>query len=109
MLALRWRRDPALRAELRVVHGLGPWPIQPIVMRRSLPARLKKALTTAIGALGETAERRRALRRWLVSGVAPMTDADFDVERAALDRAQSLERALGGPAASAAAPRASQG
>ena len=38
-----------------------------------------------------------------------MTDADFDVERAALDRAQSLERALGGPAASAAAPRASQG
>lgn len=109
VLALRWRRDPALRAELRVLHGLGPWPIQPIVMRRSLPARLKKALTTAIGALGETAERRRALRRWLVSGVAPMTDADFDVERAALDRAQSLERALGGPAASAAAPRASQG
>ena len=41
VLALRWRRDPTLRADLRVVHGLGPWPIQPIVMRRSLPARLK--------------------------------------------------------------------
>jgi ABC-type phosphate/phosphonate transport system substrate-binding protein len=108
VLALRWRRDPALRDELRVVHGLGPWPIQPMVMRRSLPARVKKALTTAIGALGETAERRRALRRWLVSGVAPMTDADFDIERAALARAQNLERGLGGAAASPAAPRPSR-
>jgi hypothetical protein len=26
-----------------------------------------------------------------------MTDADFDVERAALARAEALERALGGP------------
>ena len=103
VLALRWRRDPALRADLRILQGLGPWPIQPIVMRRSLPARLKKAVVTAIGALGETAERRRALRRWLVSGVAPMTDADFDVERRALARAQSLERALGAPV-SAGAP-----
>jgi phosphonate transport system substrate-binding protein len=97
VLALRWRRDGALRADLRVVHGLGPWPIQPIVMRRSLPARLRAALTSAVGALAEAPERRRALRRWLVSGVAPMTDADFDVERAALARAQALERALGAP------------
>jgi len=103
VLALRWRRDPTLRADLRVVQGLGPWPIQPIVKRRSLPARLKTAVVTAIGALGETAERRRALRRWRVSGVAPMTDADFDVERRALARAQSLERALGAPV-SAGAP-----
>jgi hypothetical protein len=68
-------------------------------MRRSLPVRLKAALIAAVGALAETPERRRALRRWLVSGVAPMTDADFDVERAALRRAQALERALGAPAA----------
>jgi phosphonate transport system substrate-binding protein len=105
VLALRWRRDRALRAELRVVHGLGPWPIQPIVMRRSLPVRLKAALTSAIGALAATPERRRTLRRWLVTGVAPMTDADFDVERAALARAQALERALGAPAAVGARAR----
>jgi len=30
--------------------------------------------------------------------VAPITDTDFDVERAALARAQALERALGGGA-----------
>jgi hypothetical protein len=64
-------------------------------MRRSLPARLKRALTTAIGALGETAERRRALRRWLVFRVAPMTDADFDVERARPRPGPVAERALG--------------
>jgi phosphonate transport system substrate-binding protein len=98
VLALRWRRDPTLRKDLRIVHGLGPWPIQPIVMRRSLPVRLKTALTAAIAALAETPARRRALRRWLVTGVAPMTDADFDVERAALARAQALERGLGAPA-----------
>ena len=105
VLALRWRRDPALRTALRVVAGLGPWPIQPMVMRRSLPARLKAALTSAIGALAETPERRRALRRWLVSGVAPMTDADFDVERTALARAQALEHALHTPPAAARAAR----
>ena len=101
VLALRQRRDRGLRSDLRVVHGLGPWPIQPIVMRRSLPARVKAQLVSAVGALGETPAQRRALRRWLVSGVAPMTDADFDVERAALARAQALERALGGPPAGA--------
>jgi hypothetical protein len=73
-------------------------------MRRSLPVRLKAALTSAVGALAETPERRRALRRWLVSGVAPMTDTDFDVERAALARAQALERALGAPAGGAPSP-----
>lgn len=101
MLALRWRRDPALRTDLRVVHGLGPRPIQPIAMRRDLPGRLKSA-PTAVGALAEWPARRRALRRWLVSGVAPMTDADFDVEGAALARAQALERALGASAADGA-------
>jgi phosphonate transport system substrate-binding protein len=45
VLALRYRRDPALRTGLRVVHRLGPWPIQPMVMRRDLPAGLKNALT----------------------------------------------------------------
>jgi len=98
VLALRWRRDRALRSDLRVVHALGPWPIQPMVVRRTLPDRLKAALASALGALAETPMRRRTLRRWLVSGVASMTDADFDVERAALRRAQALEEALGAAA-----------
>jgi phosphonate transport system substrate-binding protein len=104
VLALRWRRDPALRTDLRAVHGLGPWPIQPIVMRRDLPTRLKTALTAAVRTLADAPARRRALRRWLVSGVAPMTDADFDVERAALARAEALERALGATADAGASP-----
>ena len=95
VLAIRLRKDPALATDLRVVHGLGPWPIQPIVMRRSLPIRIKAAITAAIGALAETPARQRALRRWLVSGVAPMVDADFEVERQALARAEALERQLG--------------
>jgi hypothetical protein len=67
-------------------------------MRRDLPVRLKTALTAAVGELADAAPRRRALRRWLVTGVAAMTDADFDVERAALARAEALERALGAAA-----------
>ena len=96
VVALRWREERVLRTELRRVQSLGPWPIQPIVMRRSLPARVKARLARAMGKLAATAERRQALRRWLIAGVAPMTDRDFDVERAALARAQALERALGG-------------
>jgi len=60
------------------------------------------------GVCSGVASYGRALRRWLVSGVAPMTDADFDVERRALARAQSLERALGAPV-SAGAPSPSAG
>jgi phosphonate transport system substrate-binding protein len=105
VLALRWRRDPALRTDLRVVHGLGPWPIQPMVMRRDLPERIKAALTAAVGALADDPARRRALRRWLVSGVAPMTDADFEVERTALARAEALERALGASASGCGSSR----
>jgi phosphonate transport system substrate-binding protein len=97
VLALRWRRDSRLRSDLRVVHGLGPWPIQPIVMRRSLPDRRKAAIVAAVGALGQAPAERRTLRRWLVSGVAPMADADFDVERAALARAQALAERGGRP------------
>jgi phosphonate transport system substrate-binding protein len=96
VVALRWREERALRTELRCVQSLGPWPIQPIVMRRSLPARVKARLTSAMGKLAATAARREALRRWQIAGVAPMADADFNVERAALARAQALERALGG-------------
>src|SRR5262249_60063038 len=91
VLAIRWRRNRGLRTDLRVVHGLGPWPIQPIVLRRDLPLRVKGQIVSAIGALGESPQRRQALRRWLVSGVALMTDADFDVERAALARAEALD------------------
>jgi len=95
VLALRWRRDRTLRTALRVVDSLGPWPIQPIVVRRTLPVRVKAAMASALGALVHAPARRRILRRWLISGVAPMTDADFDVERAALGRAQALEQAWG--------------
>jgi ABC-type phosphate/phosphonate transport system substrate-binding protein len=96
VVALRWRQERALRTELRLVQSLGPWPIQPTIMRRSLPPRLKARLTSAMGSLADTPGRRAALRRWQIGGVAPMTDADFNVERAALARAKSLERALGG-------------
>jgi phosphonate transport system substrate-binding protein len=86
VVALRWRQERALRTELRVVQSLGPWPIQPIIMPRRLPA--------AMGRLAATPERREARRRWQIAGVAPMANADFNVERAALARAKALERAL---------------
>src|SRR5262245_11551137 len=98
VVALRWQQERALRTELRIVQGLGPWPIQPTIMRRSLPARLKARLTAAMGRLAATRERREALRQWQIAGVAPVTDADFNVERAALARAKALEHALGGSA-----------
>jgi ABC-type phosphate/phosphonate transport system substrate-binding protein len=96
VVALRWRQERTLRTELRLVQSLGPWPIQPTIMRRSLPARLKARLTSAMGRLADTPPRREALRRWQIAGVAPMTDADFNVERAALARAKELQQALGG-------------
>jgi len=102
VVALRWRRERALRTELRLVQSLGPWPIQPMVMRRSLPVRVKARMAAAMGELASTPKRREALRRWQIAGVAPMTDADFNVERAALARAKTLERALGGAPGSGA-------
>jgi hypothetical protein len=80
-----WRR--ALTETLPISSGVGEGSSdvvhsrQPMSHRRSHDPR----------AMADAPARWRALRRWLVSGVAPMTGADFDVERRALARAEAPE------------------
>ena len=51
VLRLALRDDPALAARLRVIDALGPFPIQPIAARATLPAATRAAITGALLAL----------------------------------------------------------
>lgn len=88
VLRLALSRSPATAAHVRVLHTLGPWPVQPILVRRSLPEGVKEGLRSALLAANRADGSRRALRRFGVSGFAPV--ADGDPEWALLGAGESL-------------------
>lgn len=61
----RSRIDPAI-ASLRMVERLGPWPVQPLVMRADAsPAQVETMRTTLLGAADDPALRREMDRAGL--------------------------------------------
>lgn len=73
------KRDPGLRANLRVLHTLGPSPIPPIVAGASLSAERRGAIRSLLTELGEhSSKRRSALQSMGLLGFAPVQDRDYD-------------------------------
>ncbi len=76
---LRLRRtagDP-LATEVRVIEGLGPHPIQPIVIRADLAEDDVIHVYRALNALSQSTEGRAALAPFGCIGFAPVTDASY--------------------------------
>jgi ABC-type phosphate/phosphonate transport system substrate-binding protein len=48
VLGVLARRDPAAAARVRVVDSFGPFPVQPVVARRGLPADLVATVRAAL-------------------------------------------------------------
>ena len=44
-------QNPGTDTELRVIESWGPWPIQPAVMRASLPEEVKSRVAAHLGTL----------------------------------------------------------
>ena len=74
------------RRAVRVLASLGPYPVQPIVVRATLPAALKAALAPALLGMHESEPGRSALAACGVRRLAPVSPADYEPERAWLAR-----------------------
>jgi phosphonate transport system substrate-binding protein len=84
VLALRLAAEPTLRCRLRVVDSLGPYPIQPVVVRGDLEEWLKIALRDCILSWPDTVRGREELSALGLRGFTPVDEAHYEPERAAL-------------------------
>jgi phosphonate transport system substrate-binding protein len=81
VLAVELRDRPDLASRLRVVDSFGPWPIQPVVARRSLDTGFRERLRDILAGLAGD-----GLRQGMVERLTPITDEWYDPIRAMLAR-----------------------
>ncbi len=78
LLEWEWARNPALKAELRVIDTFGPTPIPPLVVQRSLPEALRRTLREALLAMHRDPAGREILGQGALSHFTAVTDVDYD-------------------------------
>lgn len=71
----------------RAIESLGPFPVQPVVARATLPRSTKAAIAAALLGMHADPADRAALAASGVQRLAPITAADYEPERALLARA----------------------
>jgi phosphonate transport system substrate-binding protein len=84
------RNDPALEPRLRRIATLGPSPIPPWVVQRSLPQPLKAALRSAFLSLSEDTRGRSLLAAGDYARFVTITDQDYDALREMTRLAQTV-------------------
>jgi phosphonate transport system substrate-binding protein len=76
VLRLVARRSPAAAARVRILHSVGPWPIQPVVVRSTLAPSVKARVRRALLCACRSPGRRRALLDFGVAGFARVGESD---------------------------------
>jgi phosphonate transport system substrate-binding protein len=87
VLDVECRRRPALGTVLRTVAVLGPSPIPPVIVIRTLAENRKERLRAALLAMHEDAEGRTILAEGLMVRFVRVQDADYNPIRAMVARA----------------------
>jgi phosphonate transport system substrate-binding protein len=77
VLSIRLREVPDLRESLRVIESWGPFPIQPVVVRRALPPELKEGLRASLLGVDADPRTRRILSGFGLKRFVPVTDEDY--------------------------------
>lgn len=80
VLKLRLREEPALRERLRVIEALGPFPIQPVVVRSALPTELKERLRAAFFATNEDGRTHGILKEYGLSRFVAVGQEDYSLD-----------------------------
>ncbi len=90
VLELALRERPALARQIRVVATLGPSPMPPWVVRRSLDAAIKVRLRSALTAMHNDLLGRALLAAHQLAGFAAVADSDYDPIRRMMELAGRL-------------------
>jgi phosphonate transport system substrate-binding protein len=77
VLRMRLRESPDLRERLRVLESLGPYPIQPVVVRSALHPEVKKNLRASLLATEADARCHRVISGFGLERFVPVTDEDY--------------------------------
>jgi phosphonate transport system substrate-binding protein len=83
-------RYPELRNEIRVIHTLGPSPMPPWVMLRSLPSPVKQSIRNVFLSMADDDEGCAVLKLWGVARFAPVNDTYYTPIRAMARNAQGV-------------------
>lgn len=87
VLELEYLRLPALKSQLRVVETLGPSPIPPWVVLKSMPGELKAALKDSLLHMHENMAGENILARGQVARFVQVADGDYDPIRSMAGKA----------------------
>ncbi len=78
VLEAELERNPELARHIRVVDTLGPSPMPPWVVKKSLPRSLRADLRAALVEMHTDAEGAAILASWRIARFAAAADADYD-------------------------------
>ena len=81
VLGLESQRRPALRAAIRVIESLGPSPIPPLVVSRSLPPGIRNTLRESLLHMHEDTHGQTILANIRIVRFACVEDRDYDAIR----------------------------
>ncbi|MCB9918216.1 MAG: PhnD/SsuA/transferrin family substrate-binding protein [Planctomycetes bacterium] len=90
VLALARREDPTWGTRLRCIVSLGPFPIQPIIVRRAPDLPTAVEIADALDTLCSHPGTRDQFAECGVRGFAAVAESDYEAERCALTRLGSL-------------------
>jgi phosphonate transport system substrate-binding protein len=78
VLAVAFRDHPELAEQLRIVAGLGPSTIQPLVVARRLPERLRAKLLSVLLEMSDDPVVQPALAQAFIQRFVPVSDSSYD-------------------------------
>jgi phosphonate transport system substrate-binding protein len=90
VLIAELQENPDLAPKFRVVETLGPNPIPPWVVRRSLPKAQKAQLRRALLSLNEDEDGRKLLQTHQLRGFTAVPDAHYDPTRRMMVKAAEV-------------------
>jgi len=91
VLEMAFERQPALRSELRVIDTLGPSPIPPWVILRSVLPERRKALRDLLIGMNEDPRGQEVLAEGPIARFARVEDRDYDLIRRMARKAAALQ------------------
>jgi phosphonate transport system substrate-binding protein len=94
VLEAELQRQPALERDIRVVETLGPSPMPPWVLLKSLPANVRSAIRAALLEMHTDAEGAAILQGWRIARFVAAVDADYDPLRQMAGAAADVRLAL---------------